>query len=207
MSDPFWTGIWSGIAGSTIVAAIVGFSLKWYFGPYLSEKAKNLATHEDIQKLIDQVRETEQIKADIGNRIWHRQERWTYKRDLYIRLVESMTSLLALAARYRASEDLRRPDQAALREWGTELTNLIKLAGIGSFVLFERSNKILENFRNTLDADDPWSEDQIERLKAHLQLLRVAAREDLGYSDPPDIVNGPLATTIRKNATDHPSTF
>jgi len=64
----------------------------------LSEKAKNLATHEDIQKLIDQVRETERVKSEISDRMWDRQTRWTYKRDLYVRIIECLTDLIGIAS-------------------------------------------------------------------------------------------------------------
>lgn len=58
-----------------------------YFGAYLREKAKNLATREDIDKL---VRQTEEIKASISGNLWVEQNRWTFKRDLYTRLLENL---------------------------------------------------------------------------------------------------------------------
>jgi hypothetical protein len=51
---------------------------------YLKKKGENLATHEDIGKLIDQVRAvtitTKEIEASISDRSWNRQKHWEMKR-------------------------------------------------------------------------------------------------------------------------------
>ncbi len=40
-----------------------------YFGAYVREKGKNLATKEDIDRI---VRKTEEIKAEVGAEAWRR---------------------------------------------------------------------------------------------------------------------------------------
>jgi hypothetical protein len=185
MSDPIWNGLLSGIAGGGIAVASLGFWIKYYFGPYLSQKAKNLATHEDIQKLIDQVRETEQVKADISDKMWDRQARWTYKRDLYIKTIEAMTTLIGIEAKCRTVEELCVQDPEAFREWRECIAELMKVTNIASLVFSEQSNKILRNLRTTkAKADEPWSQEQTDRLKAHLAILRDEGRRDLGYAGP-----------------------
>jgi hypothetical protein len=66
-----------------ITALISGFGA--YFGAYLKKKGENVATHEDIDKLVDQVRAvtttTKEIEAKISNDMWDRQKRWELKRD------------------------------------------------------------------------------------------------------------------------------
>lgn len=56
---------------SVIVALFVGF-----FSAYMAKKGENLATHEDIEKLVDQVRAvttaTKEIEAKISNDMWIR---------------------------------------------------------------------------------------------------------------------------------------
>jgi hypothetical protein len=183
MTDPFWSGFLSGVAGSGVVVAIFVFWLKFYFGPYLTQKAKNLATHEDIQRLVDQVRETERIKAEISDSTWDRQARWTYKRDLYIRLVECMSTMIGLEARCRTTEQLKGPTDGMYREWGEQMLEFVKLSEIASFVLSNRAYRTLMNLRRTKDVENPWSEEQTERLKGHLAILRGEAKKDLGYGD------------------------
>jgi hypothetical protein len=51
-----------------------------YLGGYLKKKGENLATHEDINRLVDQVsavtKATKEIEAKISNEVWERQTRW-----------------------------------------------------------------------------------------------------------------------------------
>lgn len=61
-----------------VVGLIAGVGA--YFGSYLREKGKNLATHED----------TEDIKAEITGGLWERQTRWAFKRDLYVAILEGL---------------------------------------------------------------------------------------------------------------------
>lgn len=50
-----------------------------YVKPYLGQKGKNLATHEDIEKLVDQVtattQATEDIRTALTGTLWESQER------------------------------------------------------------------------------------------------------------------------------------
>jgi len=74
-----------------------------YFGGYLTKKGENLATHEDIDKLVDQVRAvkqtTREIEAKISDEVWDRQKRWELKREV---LFEA-TRALVLRTRWLVS--------------------------------------------------------------------------------------------------------
>lgn len=67
-----------------------------YFGAYAKRKAENLATKEDFDALLAQVKktteETEKIKTDISRVSWVDQQRWTLKRELYTELLDSLYS-------------------------------------------------------------------------------------------------------------------
>jgi hypothetical protein len=67
-----------------MVALVAGLGA--YYGDYLKEKGKNVATHEDIGKLTDQVKAvtqtTKEIEAKISNEVWDRQKRWELKREV-----------------------------------------------------------------------------------------------------------------------------
>jgi hypothetical protein len=68
-------GRYAGIGVTTFVASWVGA----FFGSYLKKKGENLATHEDIDKLKDQVAAvtttTKQIEAAISNEMWRRERK------------------------------------------------------------------------------------------------------------------------------------
>jgi hypothetical protein len=61
---------------TTLVSAFVGS----YLASYLKKKGENLATHEDIDKLVDQVRAvttaTKEIEERIESSIWSKQRHW-----------------------------------------------------------------------------------------------------------------------------------
>jgi hypothetical protein len=84
---------WYIVGLSLVGAAIVGGLIAW-FSSYLQVKAQNLANRADIRKLAEQVREStraaEKIKAEISAQIWEVQTRWSFKRDLYVRLLEGL---------------------------------------------------------------------------------------------------------------------
>jgi hypothetical protein len=65
----------------------IGVGVGWFLKSYLSEKGKNLATKEDIDRI---VRKTEEIKAEISGGLWEKQNRWTFKRDVYVRLLNGL---------------------------------------------------------------------------------------------------------------------
>jgi hypothetical protein len=66
---------------TTLVGAFVGS----YLASYLKKKGENLATHEDIDKLLEQVSAvtttTKEIEAKISSDVWDQQKRWELKRD------------------------------------------------------------------------------------------------------------------------------
>src|SRR6266704_2630378 len=99
---------WSAFVGCGVAMALFTFWVKSYFSPYLSKKGENLATHEDIYKLVDQVRETERVKAEITDRTWDRQMRWNFKRDMYIRLMEALAERADVESYNKLLEQIHR---------------------------------------------------------------------------------------------------
>jgi len=77
------TGL-AALLGWAFVAILLLFWRSFLPG-YLNKKGENLATHEDIGKVLDQVRAvtttTKEIEAKISNEVWDRQKRWELKRD------------------------------------------------------------------------------------------------------------------------------
>lgn len=88
------------VGGPALVTGWIGF----YLGAYLKRKGENLATHEDIDKLVDQVRAvtqtTKEIEAKISSDVWTRQKQWEMKREVlfdaakrFVELDDGLTSL------------------------------------------------------------------------------------------------------------------
>ena len=57
-----------------------------YCGSYLMRKGKNIATHEDIDKVVEQLRlviqTTKEIEPKISSEVWHKQKSWELKREV-----------------------------------------------------------------------------------------------------------------------------
>lgn len=107
------------LAGWVGVAVLLLF-WKSFLPGYLNKKGENLATHEDINKLVDQVSAvtsaTKEIEAKISNAVWDRQKLWELKREILFdairRLAELEDALLALDAcvRVELSENKKDTD-------------------------------------------------------------------------------------------------
>lgn len=83
-----------------------------YFGAYLKKKAENLATHEDIQQLVAQVKATTEatkaIEGRISDEFWNKQRVWEMKRDLVIALLRNSVRMQEAVVELGASERLLR---------------------------------------------------------------------------------------------------
>jgi hypothetical protein len=70
-----------------------------YYGSYLKKKGENTATHEDIEKLVDQVtavtHATKEIEARISNEVWDRQRQWELKKELLMKALANLANLQA----------------------------------------------------------------------------------------------------------------
>jgi hypothetical protein len=81
-----------------------------YLGSYLRKKGENLATHEDIDKLVEQVsavtKATKEIETKISSDVWDRQKQWELKREILFdatkRLSEIENKLLSLHTFWRS---------------------------------------------------------------------------------------------------------
>jgi hypothetical protein len=66
---------------------LLGFWLKRSFSSYLDQTARNLANHQDFEKLLDEQRKTteqlESIRSEITHNVWLKQRRWELRREAY----------------------------------------------------------------------------------------------------------------------------
>jgi hypothetical protein len=105
---------------ATLVGLLIGF-----LAGYLRKKGENLATHEDIDKLVGQVKvvtqATKEIEAKISSDVWDRQKRWEMKREVLFSAVTRITdaddALLSFASAFAQRQAL---DNVALSEARTK---------------------------------------------------------------------------------------
>lgn len=124
----------------TLVCAGVGA----YAGSYLKKKGENLATHEDLDKLIKQVEATTEatkaIETKISNEVWDRQKQWELTRDGALKLMEAHAQLEdANTEINRVCE--RLPDWAtmhtAVEHWRLAQRGMIDAINILNFVCWK----------------------------------------------------------------------
>ena len=80
--------------GVTFIVAGAGA----YLGSYLKKKGENLATHEDIDKLVIQMsavtKATKEIETQISDIAWSRQRRWEVTKDTLFELVKALGDVM-----------------------------------------------------------------------------------------------------------------
>jgi hypothetical protein len=79
-----------------ILLAAIASGFGGYFGSYLKKKGENLATHEDLDKLVQQMEATTQatkaIEARIDDQVWNKQRQWELKRDILLDAIRSISA-------------------------------------------------------------------------------------------------------------------
>ena len=100
------------------VLALIGGWGGAYLGAYIRKKGENLATHEDIGKLVDQVRAvtqtTKEIEAKISSDVWNQQKRWEMKREV---LFDAAKSIVELGDGLVSLDSLLRMDDPDGDQW------------------------------------------------------------------------------------------
>jgi hypothetical protein len=188
---------------AVFVTTALGSGVGAYLGSYLKKKGENLATHEDIDKLIHQVSAvtdaTETIKAQIGSDLWTRQIVWQQKRDAYAKILNVShalrESLIDLSQAFRASErsvteeQRKATDQnfgAAQNRYYLELAPALSHEiDIGEIFLGHPAVKVLNEFRNWRQSAESGTDfqDRVDFVAAWRTRLIEAARKDLGVPE------------------------
>jgi hypothetical protein len=97
-----------------------------YLGSCLKKKGENLATHEDIKQLVEQVsavtNATKEIEAKISDDVWTRQKHWEMKRDVVFdtsrkiaRIDDLLTSLFVVAQKHFEAQ--KKGDTSYSESW------------------------------------------------------------------------------------------
>jgi|ERR1022692_791970 hypothetical protein len=133
-AEPFWKGANMELYMGLAITTVVGSWAASFLGAYLKKKGENLATHEDINKLVDQVSAvttaTKEIESKITSDVWDRQKRWELKREVLFETTKriaiarsALTHLCAVYTTEKASKEKGQPERLEKRiEVGAEWT-------------------------------------------------------------------------------------
>lgn len=131
----------------SFVLGAVGGGAGAYFGSYLKRKGENVATHEDIDKLVAQVaavtKTTKEIEAKISTEVWDRQKQWEIKKEAVFEVLKAAGSLHStigsLHATYQATPgDALHETQSRLdayNEFSKAHSDFTRAAGLASIVV------------------------------------------------------------------------
>ena len=181
-----------------------------YLVGYMRKKGENLATHEDIGKLTDQVtavtKTAKEIEAKISSDMWDRQKRWELKREVLFeatrRVAEvddallSYDSMLQLERRKEVSESaawvesklevLTRWSQASTAFDQTKLLVSI-VCGKETREAFDALWAIVTRLGAAMSKDADLYRTVRPDFVKKLSVVRDAIRKELGIdpSDPP----------------------
>jgi hypothetical protein len=175
-----------------------------YLGSYLKNKGEHLATREDIDKVVEQVRvvtkATKEIEAKISDEVWDRQKRWELKREVLFDTIKRTAlvkdALTELYAFFDAEKGSRSPSslersEARLKvmtEWSEAVNNLDQATLLVGLVCAEESREILLKFSlfvrqlaTELTSGKPEALlATTDQLATHLNAITAAMRKELG---------------------------
>jgi len=101
-----------------ILSFFLGAVLRPYLSGYATKKGENLATHEDIDKLVDQIKAvteaTKKIEAEISSGVWNKQKRWEMKREV---LFEAARKISEIDDAMLSNSVVLKEDRAKQKEW------------------------------------------------------------------------------------------
>jgi hypothetical protein len=190
-----------------ILLAAIASGFGGYFGSYLKKKGENLATHEDLDKLVKQVEATteatKRIEATISNEVWDRQRQWEMKRDAVVGVIQSLCAtedaLMTACVFYELlTENSTQPHkeayEKALLDWKEKMTVFESKRTIARLMCSDEFNVALTTVRNAIRKGLKWITNKTittyneigPLVSPAMQGAVMAARKELGL--PQDII-------------------
>ena len=104
------------------ILAVIGGWFGAYIGSYMKKKGENLATHEDLDKIVKQIEATtsatKSIEARISNEVWGRQKHWEMKRDALVSALQALEHAdVALMEMATVFENAQKNGEQSETEW------------------------------------------------------------------------------------------
>ena len=188
---------WGTYAGLAVLY-LVGLVVAPLINAYMAERGKNLATKQDVEAIVVQVRRvttaTEEIKTELAGGLWLRQKRWDLRREIYAELLTSLDALLyALKDGDAAAPRLQEggPDQVeaaqkasddARRKADDAFNRVSSAKAVGQMLLIPEAVAALETLRDDWAAVIAAGEPRgglVRVAESAVVKLRDVARRDL----------------------------
>jgi hypothetical protein len=180
-------GRYAGIFVTTALASGGGA----YLGSYLKKKGENLASHEDIAKLVDQVSAvtttTKQIEATISSEMWQRQTIRNEKKEAYCQVLGILGQMRHAVDTLRAAPAAPSAGAASskLDDLRQELYRIapsaIMVLSVPAITAFDAYRRVAEPALQLDPATTERWEREGEAIGNTLTALIAAGRAELGF--------------------------
>jgi hypothetical protein len=185
---------YSGIAVISLVFAGIGLYIK----TYVTKKAENLATREDVAAI---TQTTKSIEAKISDEFWNKQRQWELKRDVLfqaaVRLAEIDSTLLDQFSIGQLVKDMKVKDVSAEQSeahdrWSKATRALDETILLVGIVCGTETMMAIKNFRSVAyglivklfeDKDAGAYSNSKDRYNKNLEAARGAIRKELGIEE------------------------
>ena len=195
------------------VVVCAGFGA--YFGSYLKRKGENLATQEDIDKVLEQVsavtKTTKEIEAKISDDLWNRQKHWEMKREVLFEAIKQIAlvrdRLGSLTAVYQTEKDRKNSTSkdeqfehgrrskvlAVIREWSMASDNLEQTSVLLGLVCRKELLQLVLNFslfqrtlgQEIMKGKPEAFSNSVQELTNKMRDITTVMREEMGLEKFP----------------------
>jgi hypothetical protein len=184
----------------TVLCAGIGA----YIGAYLKKSGENLATHDDFERVLAelklQTQATKEIEAKISDDVWDRQKKWEIKKEALFDATRGLVDFNNALMKIRSIEDAKKthPDIPE-NVWLLQETEVLKAASeaayslqkitlllsvtVGAEVLtaFGKTNNLLQDISTNISRHDfEGARALIDPMRKSMSELIAKIRSELG---------------------------
>ena|SRR2546422_8281347 len=186
--------------------AVLASGFLGFLAGYMKKKGENLATHEDIGKLVEQMsavtKATKEIEAKISSDVWDRQKHWEMKREVLFvaakKVAEVDEALVSLNSTLQVEQ---KPDDPVwvqsvyerIKKWSDASAAFDEAKLLVAIVCDKETREAVENFgvfagqvaaAITKNKDAEIYKKSGRELALKLFAARSALRKELGIDGP-----------------------
>lgn len=186
-----------------IATLIIASGIGSYIGSYLKKKGENLATHDDLDKLVAQMQATTEatkaIETRIDDQIWNKQRQWEMKRDVLLGLARTISdfeqAVMDIGAKIeRHGNSVYEAERfnRALAAWNATSAKFEQDSFVAGLVISMETRLALMELKSALRGatNDVLKTQTHDAYKAHhknvvfeLEKIKVIIRKELGVAE------------------------